>query len=92
VLAELARTATTSAEPTRRALEKLVPVAVIEMALRSQSSYWLAGAVAWLEAMEPSERAADQALRILEDPAAEQSTRHAARRVHRRWTGPPPGR
>lgn len=92
VLAELRRTAATSGAVTRRALEQLVPGGVIEMALQSESSYWLAGAVAWLGAMDPSERASDQAFRILHAPAAEQSTRHAARRIHRRWTEPAPGR
>lgn len=92
VKAELHETVTGSSEATRRALEELVPDAVIDVALRTPSSYWQAGAVAWLEAMDPSERAADQALRILRDPAADQSTRHAARRVHRRWAGPSPKR
>ena len=92
VMTELRETAAASSEATRRALEELVPGAVVDEAARSESSYWLAGAVAWLAAMDPSERSSDQALVILRNPAAEQSTRHAARRIHRRWTQPSPGR
>ena len=89
VMAELRETATASSEVTRRALEELVPGGVIDLAARSQSSYWLAGAVAWLAAMDLSQRSSDQALLIWRNPAADQSTRHVARRIYRRWTEPP---
>ena len=44
VIAELDETVTGSSDATRRALQELVPGAVIDLAARSHSAYWLAGA------------------------------------------------
>jgi hypothetical protein len=85
VVNDLSRSAEAGSAVTRSATSRLIPGGVVEAALHIGTDYWLRGACAWLAALTPSEQASAWASRIEDAAGADQSTRHAARRVRRGW-------